>query len=43
MLIMHGMGTANAIDATELQKCDDALLLELQKIGLKIDEADNDT
>ena len=43
MLIMHGMGKDNAIDAKELQKCDDALLLELQKIGLKIDEADNDT
>ena len=43
MLFMHGMNNGNAIDAKELQKHDEALLVELQKLGLKIDEADDDT
>jgi ADP-ribose pyrophosphatase YjhB (NUDIX family) len=43
MLFMHGMNNDNAIDAKELQKHDEALLVELQKLGLKIDEADDDT
>jgi hypothetical protein len=37
MLFMHGMNNDNAIDAKELQKHDEALLVELQKLGLKID------
>ena len=43
MLFMHGMNNDNAIDAKELQKHDEALLVELQKLGLKIDQADDDT
>ena len=43
MLFMHGMNNDNAIDAKELQKHDEALLVELQKLGLKIDKADDDT
>ena len=37
ILSMSGMDKDNAIDAKELQRYDEALLLELQKIGLKID------
>ena len=43
ILSMSGMDKDNAIDAKELQKHDEALLVELQKLGLKIDEADDDT
>ena len=38
-----GMDRDNSIDIKELQKHDEALLVELQKLGLKIDEADDDT
>lgn len=37
ILSMSSMDKDNAIDAKELQRYDEALLLELQKIGLKID------
>jgi len=37
ILSMSGMDKDNAIDAEELQRHDEALLLELQKLGLKID------
>ena len=37
ILSMSGMDKDNAIDAEELQRDDEALLLELQKLGLKID------
>jgi hypothetical protein len=40
---MSGMDKDNPIDAKELQRHDEALLLELQKLGFKIDEADHDT
>ena len=43
MQSMSGMDRDNSIDIKELQKHDEALLVELQKLGLKIDEADNDT
>ena len=43
ILSMSSMDKDNAIDAKELQRYDEALLLELQKIGLKIDQADHDT
>ena len=43
ILSMSGMDKDNAIDAKELQRHDEALLVELQKLGLKIDEADDDT
>ena len=43
ILSMSGMDKDNAIDAKELQRHDEALLLELQKLGLKIDQADDDT
>jgi hypothetical protein len=43
ILSMSGMDKDNAIDAEELQRHDKALLLELQKLGFKIDEADHDT
>ena len=43
ILSMSGMDKDNAIDAEELQKHDEALLVELQKLGLKIDEADHGT
>ena len=38
-----GMDRDNSIDIKELQKHDEALLVELQKLGLKIDKADDDT
>ena len=43
ILSMSGMDKDNPIDAKELQRHDEALLLELQKLGFKIDEADHDT
>jgi len=43
MQSMSGMDRDNSIDIKELQKHDEALLVELQKLGLKIDEADDDT
>ena len=43
ILSMSGMDKDNAIDVKELQRHDEALLLELQKLGLKIDKADDGT
>jgi hypothetical protein len=42
ILSMESMDKDETIDAKELQKHDEALLLELQKLGLKLDEADDD-